>query len=88
MIRFIHSASYAAEFLGIETPPEWMAVDKIYPVLANSYYLGLIDRNNGFDDPVLRQILPDDAELDDLSSEFDPLAEAQQMIAPRMIRRF
>ncbi len=88
MIRFIHSASAAAEFLGIETPPEWMAVDKIYPVLANSYYLGLIDRNNGFDDPVLRQILPDDAELDDLSSEFDPLAEAQQMIAPRMIRRF
>lgn len=88
MTRFLHGAASAAEFLGIATPVEWMAVDKLYPVLANSYYLGLIDRNRGAEDPVGRQILPDMAELKDESSEFDPLAEAEQMIAPRMIRRF
>lgn len=88
MIRFLHGASDPAEFLDIDTPPEWTAVDKQYPVLANSYYMGLIDRNAGPDDPVWRQILPDVAEIGDESSEFDPLAEAEQMIAPRMIRRF
>lgn len=62
-------------------------VDKLYPVLANSYYLGLIDPENA-DDPIRRQIFPDEAELSDSESSYDPLAENVQMPVPRLIHRF
>lgn len=62
-------------------------VDRLYPVLANDYYLGLIDQQNP-DDPIRKQIFPDALELADLDSSYDPLAENVQMPVPRLIHRF
>ncbi|MEG2075088.1 MAG: KamA family radical SAM protein, partial [Victivallaceae bacterium] len=59
-----------------------------YPLLINSYLLSLINPELGSDDPIWQQFLPAQPELADESSEFDPLAEQKQMIAPRTIRRF
>ena len=82
----MHSCREMCEFLGIEnTYPD--DVEKRYPVIANSYYLSLIDRSNP-DDPVLRQVFPDVRELEDESSSYDPLAENLQMPVPRLIHRF
>ena len=73
-------------FLGIENTFPY-EVEKRYPVIANSYYLSLIDRNDP-EDPVLRQVFPDQRELQDESSSYDPLAENMQMPVPRLIHRF
>ena len=59
-----------------------------YPLLINNYLLNLIKPELGSKDPIWQQFLPAGAELADESSEFDPLAEQKQMIAPRTIRRF
>ena len=76
------------KYAGVSGMPECCKeVDALYPVLANSYYLGLIDPLDP-DDPVRKQVFPDKDELTDESSSYDPLAENVQMPVPRLIRRF
>jgi lysine 2,3-aminomutase len=58
-----------------------------YPFKATQYYLGLIDWDNP-DDPILRQIMPDAAELSDNESSFDPLAEGKYSVTARLVHRY
>ncbi|MDD4818236.1 MAG: KamA family radical SAM protein [Victivallaceae bacterium] len=88
MTEFFRTGRAAAEFLGIDEPDDWRRVEAVYPLLVNRHCLDLIDRSKGDADPVWRQFLPSAAELDDWKSDFDPLAEERQMLAPRLIRRF
>ena len=88
MTESFRSGKAAADFLAIEAPEEWRRVEEVYPLLINRHCLELIDRSKGDADPVWRQFLPSAAELDDRASDFDPLAEERQMLAPRLIRRF
>ncbi len=87
-IKLLHGAAAAAEFLEVSPLPEAAAVEQAYPVLTNTYYLGLVDRENPADDPVWKQCMPDPAELDDLTSSFDPQEEAAYQVMPRLIRRY
>lgn len=86
MSFLIGSCDEMCRFAGIENtfPPE---VESRYPVLANSYYLGLIDPADR-DDPVFKQLFPSGEELEDEASSYDPLAENRQMPVPRLIHRF
>ena len=86
MPQLMKSCREMCSFLGIENTFPY-EVEKRYPVIANSYYLSLIDRNDP-EDPVLRQVFPDQRELQDESSSYDPLAENMQMPVPRLIHRF
>jgi len=87
-MKFYNSAPEAFAALGLECPPELARVEARFPLYINDYYLGLIDPADWRNDPVARQSLPDPAELADESSSFDPLAEEEQMAAPRLIHRF
>lgn len=57
-----------------------------YPFGVTEYYLGLAknDRN----DPVMRQIMPDIAELADETSSYDPLAEEEYKVTARLVHRY
>ncbi len=86
--RPVTDAAAAARTIGIElTAPEQETL-KQYPFLANDYLLSRIDPAAGRSDPVWKQIFPDPAELSDMASSFDPLAEEEQMPCPRLIHRF
>ncbi len=87
-IKFFHNISDIAQFLKIELPEEMYEVERAYPVLANSYYLSLIDKKAPENDPILRQCLPHADELLDHEASFDPLAEEQQTAVPRLIHRY
>ena len=58
-----------------------------YPFKATQYYLSLIDWDNPCD-PILRQIMPDAAELSDNESSFDPLAEGKYSVTARLVHRY
>jgi lysine 2,3-aminomutase len=64
-------------------------VEHEYPVLVPDYYLLLAeagaDVNN---DPILKQCMPDAAELADDTSSEDPFAEDTHMPVPRLIHRY
>ena len=85
---FVTDAATAARQLGIDLTAEERATLERYPFLANGYLLGRIDPALGRRDPVWKQIFPDPAELADVDSSFDPLAEEEQMPCPRLIHRF
>ena len=86
--RLIREPAGFEKYAGVSGMPErYNEVDLLYPVLANDYYLGLIDPNDP-DDPIRRQVFPDIQELSDVNSSYDPLAENAQMPVPRLIRRF
>lgn len=87
-IHFYHHAAEARRALGLPGQPETDRVEELYPVLVNSYYLGLTDPAAGAGDPIFRQWHPDPRELDDRESSCDPLAEAEQMPVARIIHRF
>ncbi|MBQ9789060.1 MAG: KamA family radical SAM protein [Lentisphaeria bacterium] len=59
-----------------------------YPFKATQYYLDLIDHGAGENDPIYRQIMPDEAELADNESSFDPLAENKYSVTSRLIHRY
>lgn len=87
-VEVFHDLDPIAEFLGIEFPEGMYRAEQAYPVLANSYYLSLIDRNDPFNDPLLKQCLPHSDELLDYDASFDPLAEERQSVVPRLIHRY
>lgn len=87
-MKFYKSAPEAFAALGLVCPPELAGVEARFPLYINDYYLRLIDPADWRNDPIARQALPDPAELADESSSFDPLAEEEQMAAPRLIHRF
>ena len=89
-VKFIKSTEQAARILKVRPPDNFRNIEKRYPVLVNDYYLGLIDssREDMENDPIWRQCLPVNAELQDESSDFDPLAEEAQMAVPRLIHRY
>ncbi|HJO95209.1 MAG TPA: KamA family radical SAM protein [Victivallales bacterium] len=64
------------------------AVENKYPLLISDYYLKLINKENGPDDPIWKQCMPDPKELEDTSSSFDPLAEEKQMPVAKLIHRY
>ncbi|MFA7230549.1 MAG: KamA family radical SAM protein [Victivallaceae bacterium] len=85
---FIFSTTEAAEFLKVQPPLNFKRVEQRYPVQLTQYYLSLIDPECAENDPIWRQCLPSEAELDDDASSADPLAEEEQMPVPRLIHRF
>ena len=87
-MKFYRSGRDAMARLGLAAPEEMAEVEARFPVYVNEYYLGLIDPADWKNDPIARQVLPDEAELADQSSSFDPLAEEEQMPVPRLIHRF
>lgn len=87
-MKWYRSAASALSRLGIEQNSSLDAVERRFPVLVNDYYLGLIDRELGSDDPIYRQCLPSAEELNDQDADFDPLAENAQMPVPNLIHRF
>lgn len=87
-IRFFRSVREAKEYIGLAVDEDDLRVDSLFPVLTNSYYLGLIRPEDGSGDPIYRQSLPDIAELADLNDTYDPLAEQVQSPVPRVIHRY
>lgn len=87
-IHLINSLADFEKYAGTSGMPHRCdEVNSLYPVLANEYYLGLIDPDDP-DDPVRKQVFPDEKELNDFESSYDPLAENLQMPVPRLIHRF
>ena len=65
------------------------SVEHKYPVLVPDYYMHLAETGAGVDnDPILKQCLPDIAELTDCDSSDDPYAEDDHTPVPRLIRRY
>ncbi len=87
-MRFFNSCAEAMEFLQLDMPQELAAVEAVYPVYLNEYYLSLIDRKNFANDPIALQAFPHTDELLDNESSFDPLAEEEQMPTAKLIHRF
>ena len=58
-----------------------------YPFKTTEYYLNLAKFDNP-NDPILKQIMPDEAELADNESSFDPLAENRNSVTERLIHRY
>ena len=87
-VSMFFSAKEACDYLGIEMPEAWAQVEALYPVVLNSYYLDLIDRKNLWNDPIFLQCMPQVAELEDMDSATDPLAEEEQSAVPRLIHRY
>ncbi len=87
-IKILHGAGAVAEYLDLPLAAEYREVDAVYPVMANSYYLDLIDRERIPDDPIWRQCMPDMAELADYSSSTDPQEEARHSPVPRLVHRY
>ncbi|MCP3968397.1 MAG: KamA family radical SAM protein [Lentisphaerae bacterium] len=86
---FINSTYEAARFLGIAPPSCCDEVEKAYPTSVSKYYLGIVkDKDNPQQDPIWLQCMPAEQELEDQDSDFDPLAEEEQMAAPRLIHRY
>ena len=87
---YITSTEKAVKFLNTDPPQDYLEVEKSYPLLVNDYYLNLIDqeRPDIENDPIWRQCMPSNKELEDESSSFDPLAEQEQMPVPRLIHRY
>ena len=67
-MRFYNSCSEAMESLGMVMPPEFHAVEKVYPVYLNSYYLSLIDVKDFQNDPIALQAFP---HIDELADQED-----------------
>lgn len=88
--EYITSTEKAAKFLKAEPPQDFSNVEKSYPLLVNDYYLNLIDQDRPDieNDPIWRQCMPSNEELEDESSSFDPLAEQEQMPVSRLIHRY
>lgn len=76
--------------MNVPPPDNYRNVEKKYPLLVSDYYLSLIDASgdNIENDPIWRQCMPSAAELNDESSDSDPLAEETQMAVPRLIHRY
>ncbi len=91
MTQFFLDSAKAVKRAGL---PDLSAAARLaeaaFPFLTNDYYLSLIERTAAdiTADPIYMQSFPAAAELLDSESDFDPLAEAEQMLCPRMIRRF
>jgi lysine 2,3-aminomutase len=63
------------------------ATQQRYPLLVTPYYLSLAESNDCHD-PILRQCLPDPAELQDGPGEPDALAEERSSPVPRLVHRY
>ncbi len=87
-MKILNGLDAIADYLGISVPENLRAVEKAYPVRANTYYLSQIDRNDPWNDPIWKQCMPHPDELLDYDASFDPLSEQEQTVAPRLIRRF
>ena len=87
-MHFFNSCAQAMASIGIDMPENFKAVEAVYPVYLNSYYLSLIDRSDWQHDPIALQAFPHPDELADQSSSFDPLAEEEQMPVNKLIHRF
>ena len=87
-MRFFTTSQQAFAFAGVKAVENLEHIEEVYPFLNNEYYLSLIDWNNFSSDPIALQSFPLQAELEDATSSFDPLAEEEQMPVPRLIHRF
>ncbi len=65
------------------------SVAREYPVLVSDYYMRLAEPGADVaNDPILKQCLPNCAELTDYDSSDDPYAEEAHMPVPRLIYRY
>ena len=70
----------------LEGPPaKFSPVAEAYPMGATAYYLSLIREEN---DPIWRQVIPDERENKDCSRSMDPLDEIKQSPVPNLIHRY
>lgn len=60
-------------------------VVQIFPMRITKYYFSLI---SSFDDPIYKQVVPDEKELYDFSGVPDPLSEEEQSPVPSIIHRY
>lgn len=63
------------------------AVEKEFPFAASTYYLSLISEKD-YSDPIYRQCVPSDEELQDIHGISDPFCEEDKQFIPRFIHRY
>ncbi|NMA42447.1 MAG: KamA family radical SAM protein [Oligosphaeraceae bacterium] len=85
----IRSSSELAQIVPLapERLAEITAVEQVYPLRISPYYLSLAQSSNP-DDPILRQCLPDGAELLLNDGQPDALAEETHSPVPRLVHRY
>ena len=80
----ITNAAQLAEYFAGDYPALQRVIDR-YPLRINSYYLSLIKKP---EDPIWKQVVPDERELLDANCMEDPLAEEQYSPVPQIIHRY
>lgn len=74
--------------LSAENKEQMSRVTSIFPFQATEYYLSLIDWDDP-DDPIKKIILPDEAELEELTAgDMDPCNEAANLVAPGVQHKY
>lgn len=85
MIReSIHSVDQLVEKFGLDRDVA-QRLDKFFQARINPYYLSLI-RYPG--DPIWKQCVPDEIELEDIDAAEDPLAEEDMSPVPNIVHRY
>ncbi len=85
MIReSIHSVDQLVERFGLDRDVA-QRLDKFFQARINPYYLSLI-RYPG--DPIWKQCVPDEIELEDIDAAEDPLAEEDMSPVPNIVHRY
>jgi lysine 2,3-aminomutase len=70
----------------LNVPREELAgLDKVFKIKINPYYLSLIKQKG---DPIYKQVVPDQAELEDWGLESDPLSEEKDSPVPSIVHRY
>lgn len=85
-----HTLEEAAAYLGV-SPEKWghcRRGESAYPLFVTPYYLSLAE-SPSLDDPILRQCIPSDAEVDcQEGGEADALSEEACSPVPRLVHRY
>lgn len=74
-------------FSGLQGSLKGSEAEKAFPFVASKYYLSLIDKND-YSDPVFRQCIPSDEEIDDIYGTSDPFCEEEKQYTSRFIHRY
>jgi len=86
--KILNGLDAVCAYLGTPVPEDLRRVEAVYPVRVTTSYLDLLDKADPWHDPVGKECLPQPDELLDYDASYDPLAEAAQTVAPRLIRRY
>lgn len=87
----ITTAGELHNFFPMLNPEEIDRVIKRYPFGITPYFLSLIDKKKGLDDPLARQVLPSPDELKEDDREIrknDPFGEKEKQLVPGLIKRY